>query len=75
MSSKQTFDCVGMTAHWIDVDFKMHSLPHGMFLHEGGSSAALLIDEFLSNIAKEVSVDATIYARYNGYRSINEFFW
>ena len=26
-SSKQNFNYVGMTAHWIDVDFKMHLLP------------------------------------------------
>ena len=33
-----------------------------MFLHEGGSSAALLIDEFLANVAREVSAEATIFA-------------
>ena len=26
-SSKQNLNYVGMTAHWIDVDFKMHLLP------------------------------------------------
>ena len=33
-----------------------------MFLHEGGSSATLLIDEFLANVAREVSAEATIFA-------------
>ena len=61
-SLKQNFNYVGMTAHWSDVDFKMHLLPLGIFLHEGGSSVALLIDEFLANIAREVSTEATIFA-------------
>ena len=61
-SSEQNLNYVGMTAHWIDVDFKMHSLPLGMFLHEGGSTVALLIDEYLANVAREVSTEATIFA-------------
>lgn len=40
----------------------MHSLPLGMFLHEGGSSAVQLINEFLVNVAREVSEKAIIFA-------------
>ena len=42
-SLEQNFNYVGITVHWIDDNFKMHSLPLRMFLHEGGSSAVLLI--------------------------------
>ena len=61
-SSEQNMNYVGMTAHWIDSEWKMHSLPLGMFLHEGGSDAEALVDEFLTNVAREVSEEATIYA-------------
>jgi hypothetical protein len=49
-----------MTAHWIDSDWKLHSLPLSMFLHEGGSNANELLDHFLETVAREVSEEATI---------------
>jgi hypothetical protein len=35
----------GMTAHWIDKDFKFHSCTMGCWLHEGGSTADDLRDD------------------------------
>jgi hypothetical protein len=61
-TSKQHLNYVGMTAHWLDSDWVMHSLPIGMFLHEGGSKANELLDHFLATVAREVSEEATIFS-------------
>jgi hypothetical protein len=36
-------------------------LPLGMFLHEGGSNANKLLDQFMATVAREVSEEATIF--------------
>jgi hypothetical protein len=61
-TSKQHLNYVGMTAHWLDSDWVLHSLPIGMFLHEGGSKANELLDHFLATVAREVSEEATIFS-------------
>jgi hypothetical protein len=47
----------GMTAHWIDEDFKSHSCTMGCWLHEGGSTAEDLGEAFLINLFKDCNFD------------------
>ena len=61
-TSKQNFNYSGMTAHWLDQNWVLHSLPLGLFLHEGKSQATDIIDEFFQKTAKQISEDATIFA-------------
>ena len=61
-TSKQHLNYVGMTAHWLDSNWELHSLPLGMFLHEGGSNAMELLDQFLETVAREVTEEATIFS-------------
>ena len=53
--AKQSY--CGMTAHWIDEDFKLHSCTMGCWLHEGGSTAEDLRDAFLINLFKDCQFD------------------
>jgi len=46
--AKQNYE--GMTIHWIDNEWKLHSLPCGCFLHEGDSKSTSLSESFFSNI-------------------------
>ena len=49
--AKQSY--CGMTAHWIDADFKLHACILGCWLHEGGSTAEDLREAFLMNLFKD----------------------
>jgi hypothetical protein len=53
--AKQSY--CGMTAYWIDEDFKFHSCTMGCWLHEGGSTADDLRDAFLINLFKDCNFD------------------
>ena len=52
---------MGLTAHWIDNNWNLHSLPLGMFLHEGRTQATDFIDQFMVDVAREISEEATIF--------------
>ena len=54
-TSKNHQNFVGMTAHWIAKDFEMHSLPLGLFLHEGHSTGAHIFEQFLTDISRELN--------------------
>jgi hypothetical protein len=45
-TSKGHDNYCGMTAHWIDGDFKLHSVPIGMFPYSGTSKAEAMLDHF-----------------------------
>jgi len=49
-TSKQGFKYVGISVHWIDDEREIHSLPLGIYLHEGTSKAQNILDKFLSDI-------------------------
>jgi hypothetical protein len=53
--AKQSY--CGMTGHWIDEDFKLHACTMGCWLHEGGSTAEDLRDDFLINLFKDCKFD------------------
>jgi hypothetical protein len=53
--AKQSY--CGMTAHWIDEDFKSHSCTMGCWLHERGSTAEDLREAFLINLFKDCNFD------------------
>ncbi len=53
--AKQSY--CGMTAHWIDEEFQLHSCTMGCFLHEGGSTAEDLKDAFFINLFKDCKFD------------------
>ena len=54
---------VAITAHWINSDWELNSIPLGMFLHEGKSTAQAIIDKFYSDVARELNDDSiTIFA-------------
>ena len=42
-----------MTCHWADQEFKLHSIPLGVFLHEGSSDSESLVDDFAIKIFKD----------------------
>jgi hypothetical protein len=60
--SKQNVNYVGLTAHWIDDDWNLHSLPLGMFLHEGGTTANAVFEKLLVDVSREISEVATVFA-------------
>lgn len=62
LTSKQHLNYAGITAHWLDCNWELHSLPLGLFLHEGGSNANELLDHFFETVAREVSEEATIFS-------------
>ncbi len=53
--AKQSY--CGMTAHWIDEDFKLHACTMGCWLHEGGSTAEDLREAFLINLFEDCNFD------------------
>lgn len=53
--AKQNYE--GMTIHWIDDKWKLHSLPCGCFLHEGDSKSASLSQSFFRNIFEGLGLD------------------
>jgi hypothetical protein len=53
--AKQSY--CGMTAYWIDEDFKFHSCTMGCWLHEGGSTAEDLRDAFLIDLFKDCKLN------------------
>ena len=61
-TSKQNLNYMGLADHWIDNSWKLHSLPLGMFLHEGRTQAIYIIDQFMVHFAWEISKEATIFA-------------
>ena len=42
-----------MTCHWADQNFVLHSVPLGVFLHEGSSDSESLVDDFAIKIFKD----------------------
>jgi hypothetical protein len=61
-TSKQNVNYVGLTAHWIDDDWNLHSLPLGMFLHEGRTMANAVFERLLVDVSREFSEVATVFA-------------
>jgi hypothetical protein len=62
-TSKAHHNYTGMTAHFIDDNWKIHNMPLGIFLHEGGSTAAELEISFLDLCLNKVQLsDAKIFA-------------
>ena len=61
-TSKQHVNYVGLTAHWIDSNFVMHSLPLGIVLHQGRTTAPSLIKKFYEDIDRELGDKANVFA-------------
>lgn len=56
-TSKAHQNYTGMTAHFIDDDWKLHNLSLGIFLHEGGSTANDLEKSFISLCLDKVKLN------------------
>ena len=52
-TSKQGFNSVGMSAHWIDDNWNLQSVPLGIFLYEGTIAADAVLRKFICNIENE----------------------
>jgi hypothetical protein len=62
-TSKANQNYTGITGHFIDNNFKLHSLALGMFLHEGGSTSDKLALDFVElHYNKLKTSDAKIFA-------------
>ena len=56
-------NCVAITAHWINSDWEMNSIPLGMFLHKGRSTAQAIHDKFFEDVLQELNDPSiTIFA-------------
>ena len=53
--AKQNYE--GITIHWIDNEWKRHSLPCGCFLHEDDSKSLSLSEFFFTNIFEGLGLD------------------
>jgi hypothetical protein len=62
-TSQANQNYTGITGHFIDKEFKLHSLGLGMFLHEGGNTAEKLAMDFADlHINKVKTSEAKIFA-------------
>ena len=61
-TSKQNLNYVGITAHWIDKNWTMNSIPLGLFLHEGTSKSTDIMAEFLCQMSRLIAEEASIFA-------------
>lgn len=61
-TSKQKFTYVGMTAHWVNKSFTLHSGPLGMFLHEGQTTGDMVLTQFFKDIARELNKNAKVFS-------------
>lgn len=50
-TSKQNFNYTGMTAHWVDKNRELNSIPLGMFLHKGKTRSVDIIDNIFVETA------------------------
>jgi hypothetical protein len=53
--AKQNYE--GVTIHWIDEEWKLHSLPLGCFLHEGDSKSESLVQSFFERLFEGLGVE------------------
>ena len=56
-TSNSNHNYQGITMHWIDDEWKLHSVPVGCFLHEGISKSGALVEELFARMIDDIGFD------------------